>query len=183
MLYTLEDLLTRMGAPEVREKGRIQWYYCDKATHEIAGFADIALDAGGDRLIAELKNFCPEYNDAHGCRHPAYVETFYLHAVRAGACYKVTRLAFDGEDYAHPSRAVIDLGLSIFHARVLNINILMIDQALNKDDILSIAPPANAGAEGGGFRDIPFPPKPALQPPSWGVVIPFPVRRSSARAS
>src|SRR5437868_2536247 len=133
-MYTLHDLLTKMGAPETKEKGHMGWHYFDRATQEITGFAEIRLS--GQALVAELKHLRHNYEDDMGQVHPIYTENFYLHAEKTGARFKVTKVAFDGEEYAHPSKAIIELGLSIFHARALDISILMVEQAFNKQDIL-----------------------------------------------
>src|SRR4051812_17593451 len=99
MIYALNDLLTKMGAPEAREKGSMRWHYFDKACQEIGGFAEVRLLDGGQHLVAELKHLRHDYEDDSGENHPSYVESFYLHAVKHGAWYKVTKIAFDGEEY------------------------------------------------------------------------------------
>lgn len=174
MMYSLHDLLAKMGAPEVKEKGQMRWHYFDADTGEISGFAEIRLIDGGERLIAELSHVRHNYEDDTGRFHASYTESFYLHAERSGIHYNVTTIAFDGEAYPRPQKAVIELGLSIFHARALDISILMVEQAFNKQDILR---PVQEDAA--AFKGVPVrrktQPMPAAIPraESWGVVVPF----------
>jgi len=111
-----------------------------------------------------------------------------MHAdLGADGTYKISRIAFDGEEYKNPQRSIIELGLSIFHARVLSISIRMVEQAFNKEDILTPATDAHQPL----FKDVPVrkrpasgrqAAKPAFVAPApqngkageaWGVVIPF----------
>lgn len=174
MLYTLNDLLVKMGAPETKETGRIRWHYFDKARHEIGGFAEIELLEGGKFLIAELKHLRTDYEDDAGKVHAAYVETFYLHAEKTALHYRITKIAFDGEEYAQPSKAIIELGLSIFHARALDISILMVEQAFNKQDILEPIVDENPQ-----FKNIPANVKNAFKQEAWGIVVPFRPRQQA----
>lgn len=170
MIYTLNELLTKMGAPEVREKNRIEWHYFDAARSDLAGYAEVRLEAGGRRLVAELRHTRENYEDDHGDIHAQFEETFHLVAERAGPeRYKITQLAFDGAEYAEPSRAVAELGLSMFHARALDISILMVEQMFNKQDITEAAeePEFNYGHKV-IFSRLVAPPR-----ASFGVVIPF----------
>lgn len=138
MLYSLHDLLIKMGAPEVRDRGQMEWHYFDKKKNALAGFAEIRLEAGGERLVAELRHLRENYTDDAGATHQAYTESFCLYAERTArpGHYRITRIALDGEEYASPSKAVIELGLSVFHARALDISIRMMEQVFNKQDIL-----------------------------------------------
>lgn len=139
MLYRLQELLIKMGAPEVRERKNIEWHYFDNNKADLAGFADIRLENNDKRLIAELKRTRENYEDDHGQLHSHFDESFRLIAERVPATdeYKVTEIAFDGDVYINPPSSVVELGLSIFHARALDISIRMVEQAFNRDDILS----------------------------------------------
>jgi hypothetical protein len=172
MIYALNDLLMKMGASEVKTRGRIEWHYFDSAADAPAGFAEIRLGAGGAHLIAELKHIKENYEDDTGTRHPTYTESFYLYAERTenAGHYRIKKISFDGEDYSNPAKGVIELGLSLFHARALDISIRMIEQTFNKEDIT--APREE--------RPLPLPafaPRFALKreiaAPGFGVVIPF----------
>lgn len=142
MMYRLDDLLRKMGAPEVRERKHIEWHYFDKKHQDLAGFAEIRLEGAGERLVAELKRTRENYEDDHGETHAQFVETFHLTAERAARPdhFRITRISFDGDAYDNPQKAIIELGLSVFHARALDISILMVEQTFNKDDILAPAP-------------------------------------------
>lgn len=137
MIYTLQELLMKMGAPEVKEKRRIEWHYFDKKKNALAGSASIRLEAGGERLVAELKHIRENYEDDNGKTHPLYEESFFLHAERmSGGQYRVIKIAFDESEYLQPQKSVIELGLSVFHSRALDISVRMVEQAFNREDIL-----------------------------------------------
>lgn len=141
MIYHLRELLKKMGAPDLGDKRRLEWYYFDKARNQMAGFAEIRLEAGGEFLVAELKRYQENHVDDSGKRHARFEESFFLYAERTARAdhYRVTRLSFDGEDYGHPTKPIIELGLGIFHARALDISIRMVEQTFNKGDMLEPA--------------------------------------------
>jgi hypothetical protein len=95
----------------------------------------------------------------------------------------VTRIAFDGENYGHPTKPIIELGLSVFHARALDISIRMMEQSFNKMDMLSAddAPaknPLSAKAKGQtlaqGFAAVEKAARSeGVTAESFGVVVPF----------
>ncbi len=160
MDYALDDLLIKMGAPEAKEKGYIGWHYFDK--NELAGSAEVRL-VGNRLLVAELKHLRRNYEDDAGRVHPVYTESFYLRAEKTGGQFTVTKLALDGEEYSHPQIALIELGLSIFHARALAISILMVARTFNQQDILR-----PVVGENPQFKNIPV-----FKKESFGVVVPF----------
>jgi hypothetical protein len=182
MIYKLDELLTKMGAPEVIEKNRVEWHYFDKACNDLAGFAEVRLEAGGQRLVADLRHVRENYEDDHGDVHAQFEETFHLVAERAGPDrYKITRVAFDGANYSEPPRAVTELALSIFHARALDISILMVEQAFNKMDITDVAheeefPSTGRRAIFSRLDSVP-------QRANFGVVLPFRPREQIAANS
>jgi len=180
MMYVLKDLLIKMGAPDVEARQPLRWqYFCDRG--QTAGFAEVALIEKGERLVAELRHVHENYEDEDGSFHPTYTETFYLHALRRGSLYQVTKVAFDGDEYTHPEANVVELALSLFHARALSISIRMVEQAFNKEDILA----ETAAAPGVRFQHVPVRKKTTVRAASWGVVVPFPAaraRRAPARA-
>jgi hypothetical protein len=182
MMYALNDLLMKMGAPEARDRGRIEWHYFDKNKSGLAGFAEIRLEAGGERLIAEMKHIKENYEDDKGRIHPVYTESFYLYAERTARAgyYRINKLSLDGEDYSNPQKGVIELGLSVFHARALDISIRMVEQVFNRQDITEQQEPQPGPAR--QFRaqfqqPQPLPPAP-IRKEEWGVVIPFRPRKS-----
>lgn len=209
MIYDLQNLLLKMGAPEVREKGLINWHYFDASKKRLAGVAEIRLEKGGDNLIAELKHIRENVEDDNGTMHDVYVEHFYLSAERTArpGYYRITRMTFDGETYDKPKQAVIELGLGIFHARALDISVRMVEQTFNKQDILEkdtpVAPKAktttasknnasmrnrnqfqNFLAQKETTRRAQGPSRPATKPKEVTpacVVIPFPARGDTGR--
>jgi hypothetical protein len=177
MIYTLNDLLMKMGAPEAKEKGQMRWHYFDKTNDEIGGFAEVRLVNGGNGLIAEMKHLRRDYEDDAGEKRGDYTESFYLYAERTGTRYKVTKVAFDGEEYSHPQKSIIELGLSMFHARALDISILMVEQAFNRQDILR--PVVDERFQ---FRSAPIDIRDSFKKEAWGIVVPFRPRQQARLA-
>lgn len=165
MIYHLRELLKKMGAPDLGDKRRLEWYYFDKARNQLAGFAEIRLEAGGEFLVAELKRYQDNHIDDNGKKHDRFEESFFLYAERTARAdhYRVTRMSFDGEDYGHPTKPIIELGLGVFHARALDISIRMVEQTFNKGDMLEPA------AQDAPINDTPKKPvvlAPAAPPPT-----------------
>ena len=106
--------------------------------------------------------------------HPQYSESFYMHAEKTGMHYKVTKIAFDGDEYAHPQKSVIELGLSLFHSRALDISILMVEQAFNKQDIVR-----PVIGEAANFKNVPLHIRDAFKREAWGIVVPFRPRQQA----
>lgn len=150
MIYHLRELLKKMGAPDLGDKRRLEWFYFDKTRNQLAGFAEIRLEAGGEFLVAELKHYQDNHIDDNGKKHERFEESFFLYAERTARSdhYRITRLSFDGEDYGHPTKPIVELGLGVFHARALDISIRMVEQTFNKDDMLE-------PAEQDAFMDAP----------------------------
>jgi len=170
MFYELKELLIKMGAPETSERGKMSWHYFDKDKKEIEGFATIRfLDDDKSQLVAEQQHLRHNYEDDQGKIHDKYVESFYMYAERIGERYKITKIAFDGEEYQHPQTSIIELGLSLFHSRALDISILMVEQAFNKDDILD-RPLYNDSYD---FNNKSAPVAEILKKETWGEVIQF----------
>ncbi len=170
MMYTLDDLLMKMGAPETKEKGQMRWHYFDKTNDELGGYAEVRLLDNGDSLIAEMKQLRNVIvDDGFKGAERLYSESLYLYARRTGTRYAVTKVAFDGEEYQHPPKSVIELGLSIFHARALDISILMVEQAFNRQDIVipTSAPARPIKSISASNLQHSFKKEP------WGVVVPF----------
>lgn len=142
MIYHLRDLLQKMGAPELRDRKRLEWYYFDKTKNKLAGYAEIRLEAGGEFVVAELKR----YQEADAASDAHFEESFFLYAERTARPehYRITRMSFDGQDYGHPTKPIVELGLGVFHARALDISIRMIEQTFNKDDMLDASAPVSA---------------------------------------
>lgn len=205
MIYNLYDLLQKMGAPELRDRKRLEWYYFDKTRNSLAGHAEIRLEAGGEFLVAELKRY--GQNTGQGDAALAE-ESFFLYAERTARPdhYRVTRLSFDGQDYGHPTPPIVELGLGVFQSRALDISIRMVEQTFNREDMLTppaaddlsdiaslVTSPPTAADVGPaeGARKLPrrrvitqegvrFPEK-TTQQEAYGVVVPFRPRHSVPR--
>lgn len=185
MMYSLHDLLLKMGAPETREKGRMEWHYFDRKKNALAGFAEIRLEAGGESLVAEMRHIRENHTDDDGKKHSTYTESFYFHAERTArpGHYRVTKISLDGDDYNQPQKGIVELGLSVFHARALDISVRMVEQVFNKQDILT--PPAQADIVPKMRKIAAAQPQKREEPKKeeWGVVIPFRPRATPVRAN
>ncbi len=184
MLYSLHDLLAKMGAPEVKERNRMEWHYFDKKKNALAGFAEIRLEAGGERLVAEMSHLRENYADDEGKVHAEYIESFHLVAERTArpGHYRIVKISLDGDDYPTPSKSIVELGLSVFHARALDISIRMMEQVFNKQDILEPVSVTTASRQ----QVLPrFRAAVKEEPPKerFGVVIPFRPRAQVQRAN
>ena len=172
MMYALEDLLKKMGTPEALERTRVEWHYFDKAFSDLAGFAEVRIEGKGARVVAELRQVRENVADDHGIVHAQVEESFRLVASRMpGGLYKIETLSFDGAEYANPPRNITELGLSVFHARALDISILMVEQMFNKHDITDVAAEPEEFVT--GRRAIFARLDSVAQRASFGVVIPF----------
>lgn len=190
MIYHLHDLLKKMGAPALRDKRRLEWYYFDKATNQLAGFAEVRLEAGGEFLVAELKRYDESPADKKGKRQERFEDSFFLYAERTARPehYRITRMSFDGQDYGHPTRPIVEMGLGVFHGRALDISIRMVEQAFNKTDMLDAvetpAPEKTVITAKSSRRRIEHAPLPApvktAQQEAYGVVVPFRPRSAMA---
>ena len=183
MIYSLEELLTKMGAPEVKERGHMRWHYFDTVPGSdsdtgAGGFAEIRLEDG--ILTAEMQQTrSAEQKDEN--QH----DSFYLRAERTkgsagGGRFEVTEIAFDGTRYAQPQKPVIELGLSIFHARALDISILMVEHAFNRQDIVRPVIDTRAILSGVPIRRKEAAPAP--EKATFGTVIPFRPRAQTSAA-
>lgn len=186
MMYSLHDLLLKMGAPEAREKGRMEWHYFDRKKNALAGFAEIRLEAGGERLVAEMRHIRENHTDDDGKTHSTYTESFYFHAERTArpAHYRVTKISLDGDDYNQPQKGIVELGLSVFHARALDISVRMVEQVFNKQDILTPPPETDIVPKMRMMAAAAASPqKREEKKEEWGVVIPFRPRTPAIRAN
>lgn len=175
MTYSLTEILAKLGAPEVEEREHVRWYYFKKENTEIGGFAEIRLEDDGRRLVAELRHWKESVEDDDGLLHDTKRESFYLHAVRPtdNGRFRVTKISFDDEDYTHPEKGIIELGASIFHARALEISILMMEESLKKQSRNrkpGLRQPRDRAT-------VPQTKNPVQG--DWGVVVPFQPRTAS----
>lgn len=133
MDYNISTLLTKMGIPELATKKEIKWQYMDMRNEDNGGFAHAEFDAEERFLTISLRHVRTSVSDEIGTIHDRKEETFSLKARRIGDSdtFRITEISFDGEDYAPEDTGMIELGCSIFYARAVEINSIMIDQKFN----------------------------------------------------
>ena len=110
----------------------------DTRDHDIGGFADVRLEQNGRSLTVELRHWKKNFEDDNGDIKAHHTESFLLTARRIGNSdlFRITELSFDGTQYDPNDVGMIELGCSIFHARAVEINTLMVEQkfkALEKE--------------------------------------------------
>ncbi len=130
MNYELAALLNKMGVPDLAERQSIKWAYTDALDPGIHGFAEVRLEGNGKFLTAELRHHRKNYEDDLGILHPFHAENFYLQARRIDETdvFRITLLSFDGRTYDLRQSAMIELGLSLFHSRAVEISTKMVEQ-------------------------------------------------------
>lgn len=135
MVYRLQELLTRLGAPDTLEKDHVEWHYFDAQGFDLAGCAEVRMEASGGRLVAEIRHSHQEREDDQGLFDAQFTQAFYMSAVLIGRdMYTITKIRLNGREYLHPSRAVVDKGFDIFHARASTFNATQVDQSSKTDD-------------------------------------------------
>lgn len=130
MHYELAALLNKMGVPDLMERKSIRWSYADELDPSIHGFAEARLESGDRFLTAELRHHRKNFEDDLGIIHPFHAESFYLQARRDDDTdtFRISLLSFDGRTYDLRQSAMIELGLSLFHSRAVEISTRMVEQ-------------------------------------------------------
>jgi hypothetical protein len=184
MIYHIHELLLKLGAPETRERHSMEWFYFNPKTQDVAGKAHIRFEAEGERLVAEIQAFGRDGN-------PLQDDTYFCIAAERTARpehYRVVKVVFDGAAYDRPSKAVIELAASVFHARALDISIRMVEQSFNKQDVLEAkdaAPEAPKKRKTAPlFQTMTQAPEPAApRTETFGIVVPFRPRHAQAASA
>lgn len=134
MHMTLEDLLVKLGVPEVLESGTQRWHYTDEKDPDVGGFAEVRLEAKGKQLVAELKHWRKNMLTEDGVCEPM-LQTAHLRATRVGDTdrFSVTEAGFDGSVYRPCPRPMLELTCAIFHARAIDINTRMVNAAFRAE--------------------------------------------------
>jgi len=178
MDYDLKQLLYKLGAPEALDKDQVRWHYIDASDLEVGGYADIRIEANGRLLTVQLKHTKKNCEDDCGTFHTKREESFFLQARRLGdsQLFRVTDISFDGNDYSSDNTAMIELGCSIFHARAVEINSLMVEQKFNlaTDKDFSNSSAERLRDKLKMMREMSQP-----KPEMWGIVVPFHPRKGA----
>jgi|GEM_PF-976291 hypothetical protein len=130
MDYSLNDLLAKMGLNELTEQKSLRWHYTDSTNAALGGVAEARLDEDGRYLSVNLVHRLMEADmDTDGTEEER-LETVQIEARRIGdsQTYRITKLGFDGTDFAADNDAMLQLGTGLFYARALHINEIMIEQ-------------------------------------------------------
>lgn len=141
MRYTLSTLLKKMGLFEELSPGSLlPFEYEAEGKYAVGGFAEIRLSEDGRVLTAELQHWKEmtdqdiDESDLDDDMLGRLTETFFMRAIQMAetGTYAVMALSIDGEDYFDPNNeGLIELGLSIFHSRIVELTTKIADQQLD----------------------------------------------------
>lgn len=141
MHMKLEDLLLKLGVPEVEDTGRQRFHYTDKDDAEVGGFADVRMEGQGQYLTADLKHWRKGVMEDEGHVVPSLIQSVHVRATRLGQSdlFDVTEVGFDGTTYRPCPRPMIELACAIFHARALDISMRQANHMFNHDPLKDVA--------------------------------------------
>ena len=172
MDYSIQDLTAKMGLPDFSTDGQYTASYSDAENPMINGVADIRMEENGRLFSASLYHRRGDYEADDGQIYKDYEENVEIRAMRIGGdLFRVIHMELDGQSHHVGNQAMIELGLCIFHSRIVDIQEGAAAQQIEK------ATAVNAKAQSpvlGHFREnMDFSPQ-----RSSGVVIAFPARRT-----
>ncbi|TVQ83467.1 MAG: hypothetical protein EA357_06005 [Micavibrio sp.] len=188
MDYTLRELSQKMGFEAFDETGERLYYYNRPENSKLGGFAEIRLEEEGNMFSASLYHCRGNYEDDSGAIHKDFEESVEIRATRVGEDrYRIIYMELDAAKQPANNAAMAELGMSIFHSRIVDIQDGMaaqsfgtaMDSISRRDDRYEeqagIQSAAIAAVEA-AFRDN----KAMTQKDtaSGGIVIAFPGRRA-----
>ena len=130
MDYTLHEISEKMGVPEFPEREEMLYYYNDTENANLGGHGEIRLEDRDRLLTASLYHKRENYEDDNGIVHKTYEETVQINACRLGSSdtFRIVHMEIDGKPQSPTDPAMVELGLAIFHSRMVDINIGMVEQ-------------------------------------------------------
>jgi len=136
MDYDINALLFKLGITELSEKQSMRWHYLDGANPNINGMAEARFENAGHRLIVDLVHARGDIENDEGVIQKQDLQSLRLEARRIGdsEIFRITKIAFDGEDYEADSPAMIELCCGVFYARALEISEIMTKQRFQSTD-------------------------------------------------
>ncbi|MBL1148158.1 MAG: hypothetical protein HND56_00950 [Pseudomonadota bacterium] len=173
MDYSIQDLASKMGFEVLSEDGQYTASYSDAANPMINGVAEIRMEEDGRLFSASLYHRRGDYEADDGQIYKDYEENVEIRAMRIGSgdVFRIIHMELDGQTHHAGNQAMIELGLCIFHSRIVDI------QEGAAAQYIESAMAVNAEAQSpvlGHFREnMDFSPQ-----RSTGVVIAFPGRRA-----
>lgn len=131
MEYSLYDLMTRLGVgQEVTFNRPARWSYTDPEQKGVGGFAEVRFDVSETVLTIELRHWKGAHKTDIGLMNDRRVETIFVEAMRSGDSdnFSVSVMILDGDVYEVFDESLLDLVLSIFRSRAIEINMKMVEQ-------------------------------------------------------
>lgn len=177
MDYSIQDLTAKMGLQDftagTTTDGHYTASYSNAENPLINGVAEIRMEEDGRLFSASLYHRRGDYEADDGQIYKDYEENVEIRAMRIGGgdLFRVIHMELDGQSHHVGNQAMIELGLCIFHSRIVDIQEGAAAQQI--ENAMSV----NATAQSpvlGHFRE-----NMDLSPQrSSGVVIAFPTRRT-----
>lgn len=133
MDYTLKDLTEKMGLPEMTDNKYVLYTYSQEKDAKFGGFAEIKLEDGGRLFSASLYHCRENVTCDDGFMQAEHEETVQIRATRLGNSdhFRIVYMELDGQEQ-HPTNApLMELGLCVFHSRVVDIQDGMAEQTLD----------------------------------------------------
>lgn len=130
MDYDINELLFKLGLNELQEKRELRWYYIDASEPDISGCAHARFANDGRKLIVELNHTFRNTDEFDGEIGEMRDETITLEARRIGdsPLFRISKLAFDGNEFEPDNTGMVELCCGMFYARALKINEIMVGQ-------------------------------------------------------
>lgn len=134
MDYTLKELSQKMGIADLSEKSEVLYTYSQEKDKKFGGFAEVRLEDNGRLFSATLYHCRENYKCDDGFVHAEHEETIQVHAARIGNSehFRIVHMEVDGQEQHPTNMPMIELGLCVFHSRIIDIEEGMTEQTLNK---------------------------------------------------
>lgn len=131
MEYPLHEIMSRLGVgQEVSFERPARWSYADCENKGVGGFAEVRFDTSQSVLTIELRHWKAAHKTEIGLMNERRVETIFVEALRIEGSddFSISVMILDGEVYEVFDDSLLDLVLSIFRSRAIEINMKMIEQ-------------------------------------------------------
>jgi len=176
MDYSIQDLASKMGFGELSDGGHYTASYSDSDNPLKNGVAEIRMEEDGRLFSASLYHRRGDYEADDGQIYKDYEETVEIRAMRLGGSdiFRIIHMELDGQTHHVGNQSMIELGLCIFHSRIVDIQEGAATQHI--ENAMTISAETNSPVLGHFRENMDFSPQ-----RSSGVVIAFPGRHATAQ--
>lgn len=174
MDYSIQDLTAKMGLPDFSKDGYYTLSYSDAENPFINGVAEIRMEENGRLFSASLYHRRGDYEADDGQIYKDYEENVEIRAMRIGGdLFRVIHMELDKQSHHVGNQAMIELGLCIFHSRIVDLQEGAAAQQI--ENAMNVNAQAQSAVLGRFRENMDFSPQ-----KSTGVVIAFPGRRADS---